>query len=185
MKKKNEKNIETESVKQVKQKKSRRIHILDVTIVLLIIAICVGLFFRQEVVDMFGNFRNLEEAEVSFSVKNISDKTRYNIYIGDEVYFKTDRNVFGTIMETSENSEIALIVVPASETFVENGTSITVNYPPETRINANGKIKCKGYFAEDGSFMINGSTYIAAGQSMVVCTEKVTLQINITGITAK
>ena len=182
MKNNNDKNIQTETIKK---KKNRRIHILDVTIVLLVIAVCVGLFFRQEVVDMFGNFSNLQDAEVSFSVKNISDKTRYNISIGDEVYFKSNRNVFGNIMASAENSETPFVVQQASETFIENGTPITVTYPPETRINVNGKISCRGYFAEDGSFMLNGSTYLAAGQSMTICTEKVTLQITVMGIEAK
>ena len=185
MKNNNEKNIQNEPAK-VKKKKTRRIHILDVLIVLLVLAVCVGLFFRQDVVDMFGIFSNLKDAEVTFSVKNVSNETLKYISIDDEVYFKADNTTFGTIMPSDESSNRAYAESFAFETFLINGVhNAEVHYPPNTRMDFKGRIQCRGYFADDGSFMLNGSKYLAAGQSMVICTEKVTLQITITGIKAQ
>ena len=179
-----EKNVQAEPAK-VKKKKVKRIHVLDVLIILLVIAVCVGLFFRQDVVNMFGNFSNLKDAEVSFSVENISYKTPEHVSIDDEVYFKSDRNVLGTLMAAVDNGDKPLACQPSTHRENIDGEEVEVSYPENTRIDANGRIKCRGYFADDGSFMLNGSKYLAAGQKIVVCTELVTLEISITGIKAQ
>lgn len=175
-------------VKGAKERRFPKFHILDAVIIILVIAIIAGVYFRYSVVDMLGNLKNQSDANVTFLVENIKDTTELYIKIDDAVYFKADGNKFGTVMEIAENSDRPLNITPASETFfvkdgvTENGTSITVNYPSETRINAEGKIRCKGVFAPDGSFMLNGSTYLCAGQKYVVCTEKVTLEITVIGV---
>ena len=175
-------NSKREKNQQKKERRSPRFHILDAVIVILVIAIIAGVYFRYSVFDMLGNLKNQSEAQVTFSVKNIKDTTELYIKINDEVYFKSDGNKFGTVMEIAENSDRPLNITPAYEDFYEDGNAITVNYPSETRINAEGKIKCKGIFGQDGSFMLNGSTYLSAGQKYVVCTEKVTLEVTIVSI---
>ncbi len=177
------KNKKTENNGGEKVRRFPKFQILDVVIILLIIAMLVGIYFRYNVFEMFGDFQNQNDAQLTFTVTNIKDSTRHYINIDDVVYFKSDGKVLGSIMESADNSDIALNFKPASETFIkDSGEIITVNYPSNTRINADGKIKCKGTFSDDGTFLLDGATYLSAGQSVLVCTEKVTLQIVITGI---
>ena len=172
-----------EKVKKVKSRRFPKFQLLDVIIIIVVLAIIAGVYFRYNVFDTIGNLKAQSEAHITFSVNDIRDTTaELYINMGDEVYFKSDENKVGTIMEISENSDRPLNIAPANKDFYENGDVITVNYPSDTRINAEGKIKAKGIFGDDGSFMLNGSTYLSAGQKYVVCTEKVTLEITITGI---
>jgi hypothetical protein len=84
-------------------------------------------------------------------------------------------------MESSDASSIPLTIAPSTQTFIENGSAITVTYPKDTRIDAIGRIKCEGKFSSDGAFLLNGVDYLSAGQTYVICTEKVTLEIMILG----
>ena len=158
-------------------KRFPKFYVLDAVIILLIIAIVLGIYFRYNVFEAFGGIKDKSEAQITFSIKNIKDSTKYYIDIGDDIYFKSSGESLGVIAESTENSDIALITTPASETFVKDGKSITANYPSGTRIDAEGKIKCSGTFAQDGTFMLNGSTYLSAGQTFTVCTEKITVDI--------
>ena len=172
-------------VKNSEEKSRRfpRFYILDAVIFLLIVAICLGIYFRYSVFDMLGNSKNQTEATVNFSVKNIKSTTSYYIDIDDKVYIKDDGSVLGTMMASDENSDLALgKMEPSKATFFDKGTEISVKYPVDTRIDAEGKIKCKGMFAQDGSFMLNGSDRLSPGQTLTICTEKVTLEITVISI---
>ena len=156
-----------------------RFGILDLVIILLVVAVIVGLAFRYNLFSTFNKLQNLSECAVTFSVKNIENTTQYYISSGDVVYFKDSGNEFGTIMDSSDASSIPLTITPATETFVKDGETITASYPKDTRIDATGRIKCEGKFSNDGTFLLGGSEYLAAGQTFIVCTEKVTLEITI------
>ena len=156
--------------------------VLDVAIILLIISIIVGLAFKYNFFNSFVKFQNLDECAVSYSVKNIQKTTESFISSGDIVYFKDSGKAFGTIMESSDNSNMPLSHSPSKHTFFENGDFKEVTYPPDTRIDATGRIRCEGKFSSDGAFLLNGSSYLSAGQTYVICTEKVTLEISIIDI---
>ena len=159
-----------------------RFGILDAVIILLIISVIVGIAFRYNVFKTFTDLKDLDEFAVSFSVKNIESTTQHEIEIGDGVYFKDSGESFGAIMKSSDVSSEALNTSPSTQTFIENGSAITVAYPINTRIDAAGRIKCEGKLSSDGTFLLNGSDYLSAGQTYIVCTEKVTLEITILGI---
>ena len=64
-----------------------------------------------------------------------------------------------------------------------NGEIVEVFYPNnETRIRATGRLNCVGRYTEEGGFLVNGSTHIAAGQYVDVTTEYVTVTLCITEI---
>ena len=187
---KKEKKQKAEKIKKAKnspsEKKVRRLPklgILDIVIVLLLISVIVGIAFRENFFNHFANFQQLDECAISFSVKNIENKTQYYISGGDAVYFKDSGKSLGTIMDKSSSaSSIPLNVTPSTQTFIDNGSAITVTYPKDTRIDVLGRIKCEGKFSNDGSFLLNGNDYLSAGQTYTVCTEKVTLEITILDI---
>lgn len=166
---------------KVRLKKFPKFGVLDVAIILLIISIGIGIAFRYNFFNAFTSLQESDKCAVSFSVKNIENTTQYYINSGDEVYFKDSGDRLGVIMESSDASSIPLTIAPSTETFIENGSAITVTYPKDTRIDATGRIKCEGKFSSDGTFLLNGTDYLSAGQTYVICTEKVTLEIMILG----
>ncbi len=177
------KNKKTEKIKKEKSKKRHRVHILDFVIILLLLAMLVGIYFRYNIFEMFGNMQTRNTAEISFSVKNIQETTTYFISKGDSVYFKNDGKTFGTIISSAENSNKELSASPATETFIINNVPQTVQYPAEKgRIDAKGRIECLGTFSSNGTFLLGGSKYLSAGQTYTVCTEKATFEITVTDI---
>ena len=171
-----------ENKKEGKVRRFPKIYLLDIVIILLVIAMGLGIYFRYSLYDLFGNSKNQTESIVSFSIKNIKDTTSYYIDIDDALYMKEDGSYVGMIMANTENSERPLSESPAIEVMYDNGEYVTVSYPNGTRIDAKGRFKCKGLFGDDGSFMLNGSEYIAPGQTFTVCTERVTVDITILDI---
>ena len=161
-----------------KERKLPKFYVLDAVILLLIVAICLGVYFRYSVFDALGNSKKQVDVEVSFAIKNIQDTTTHYLDIGDEVYVKADGTTLGTLLASDDNSDMPLgNITPAAVTFFEGGESFIVNYPSETRVDAEGRLLCKGLFSQDGSFMLNGNEYLSAGQTVTVCTERVTVEI--------
>ena len=98
-----------------------KFYVLDIVVVLLIVAIFLGIFFRYSVSDLFANAKEQIPAEISFSVKNINSSSIDYVKIGDEVYFKDSGEGLGTIMASTENSKRPLREVPASESvYIES-----------------------------------------------------------------
>ena len=157
--------------------------ILDVVIILLIITCVLGVYFRYNILDLLNNDKNMKEYAISYSIEDIRYSTPDSVHINDAVYFADDETQLGTVMEASQGSALALSVRPAEKTFLsDKGTMEKVSYPNETRVDAKGRLLCKGSYSDDGGFLVNGSRYISAGQSIYVYTELVTVSITITDI---
>ena len=89
----------------------------------------------------------------------------------------------GTLMSESENQS-ALNITPASKYFTNSeGKVVEAHYPnEESRVNARGRMLCVGGYNDEGGFCIDGKTYIAAGQTVEVYTEYVTVTVTVTSI---
>ena len=166
--------------KETKARKFPKFGVLDAIIILLIIVAVIGVYFRYNIVDLITNTKNLDEYTVNFSIENIRYSTPNYVDVGDDVYFVSDNEKFGTLINVSENMG-ALSITPASELFTTStGEIIEVFYPnSESRISAEGRLNCSGRYSDDGGFLVNGSTYIASGQYVNVKTEYVTVTIRI------
>ena len=118
MKKKKKENLnqtEQDVVSKEKSKKMPRFGLLDAVIVIVVIAIIAGVAFRYNLFSVFNGLKNLKECVVTFSVTDIESTTpQLFINSGDAVYFKNTGKEFGTIMDSSEVSNIPLIISPAS-----------------------------------------------------------------------
>lgn len=170
--------------KEIKTRKIPKFGVLDAVIVLLVIVAVVGVYFRYNIVELISNTKNLGDYTVSFSIENIRYTTPNFVDVGDNVYFASDDEDFGTLINVSENMG-ALNITPASEMFTNStGEIVEVFYPnSESRIDASGRLSCKGRYSDDGAFLVNGSTYIASGQYVNVKTEFITVTIRIDDIT--
>ena len=164
------------------ERTSPRFGVLDAVIILLIIVAVVGVYFRYNIIDFVSSMRNLENYSVSYSVENIryTTPTPNFINIGDEVYFADDGEHFGTLTNVSENAGV-MNVTPASEYFTKsNGEVVEIMYPDsQSRVDAVGRLICTGNYSDEGGFLVNGKTFIAAGQYVAVRTEYVSLTIRI------
>lgn len=177
--------MKKDKIKTEKSKKLPRFGALDAFIILVVIVIIVGVFFRYRLLDVLNAQQNLNDYNVSFSVENVRYTTPDYINIGDVVYFKDSGAELGVITNESENMG-AFTVAPASEMFTDsNGNMIEVHYPNETRVSINGKMICSAQVSETGGILINGNTYLAPGQTVDVTTELVTMTIQINNIEPK
>ena len=160
-------------------------NVIDAVVIVLVIAVALGVYFRFNIVDRLRSQANTADYAVSFSVEDIRYTTPNYINVGDEVYFADSGELFGTLMSESENTN-ALNIVPASKYFKDsNGNVVQVFYPDgESRVDAKGRISCRGYYDESGGFSVDGRQYIAPGQTLNVRTELVTLTLTVTSIEA-
>lgn len=160
-----------------------RFKALDVVIIVLILAAVMGVYFRYNILDTLTGSKNQKDYVVSFDITDVQYKTENYINIGDSVYLKNGEEL-GTLIEASEDAKNALIVVPATKTFVPEGgnRAVEVTYPINTRINASGRILCRGSYTEDGGFLLKGTEHMAIGEKLSVITELVSVEITITNI---
>ncbi len=169
-----------------KVKKAPRFGVLDAVIILLVIAAVLGIYFRYQLMDWITNTRNMGEYNVTFAIDDIRYTTPNYLNIGDEIYFANSGEHLGTLIEESDNaSNSALIIQPSSETFYIDGVAHDIPYPNlESRVDVKGRLRCTASYSEDGGLLINGSTYIAPGQTISSKTEWVTVNLRILAIEA-
>ena len=100
------------------------------------------------------------------------------------MYYYDSGEELGTLIEASEDAKNALIVVPSTKSFVPEGASqaVEVAYPSNTRIDATGRMVCKGSFSDQSGFLFKGKEHIAPGDILAVKTELVTVNIIVTDI---
>lgn len=165
---------------ETKNKKSVRFGILDAVIILVILIAVVGVYFRYSILNVITGAHRMSEYTVSYSIENIRYTTVNYINIGDKVYFADEGDEFGTLINVSENMG-AVSYTPSSEYFTKsNGEIVEVMYPNnQSRVDAQGRLNCMGRYSENGGFLVNGSTYIASGQSINVRTDYVTVTIRV------
>ena len=169
---------------QVKQKKGGarpRIKVIDVVIILMVLLVVVGIIFRSNTLDLLENNLNKKDYTVSFSIKDIRYTTPDHMAVGDQVYFADSGELMGTLIAPSdEMKNIALKCTATSKYFTDaNGKSVEVVYPGNSRVDAEGKMVCEGLYTSDGIFLLNGTTYLAAGKNVNVQTERVTVTITV------
>lgn len=156
---------------------------LDVVILVLILLAVVGVYFRYNILDTLTGAKNLKDYVISFEIDNVQYKTEDYINIGDKVSYNNGEEL-GTIIEASANTKNALIVYPTTVDYVPNGSTLAeeLSYPENTRIDAEGRIKCRGSYTADGGFLLKGKTPVSVGDKISVKTELVTVQISVTNI---
>ncbi len=179
--------------KKAKQERERsekvrrlpKFYILDAVIILVLICIGLGLYFKYNLFEMFSQLENKTDVQIEYKIENIKATTEYYIDIGDRVYFKNDGTEVGSIIASAENSNYALVSFPAEKTFTDETQSISVTYPSDMsdpRFDFEGRLQAKGVFTDNGAFLLNGNMYFSPGQTYVVCTDKVTVAITVLSI---
>ena len=160
--------------------------VLDAVIILLVIVICAGIYFRYSFFDSINSTKNLKECYITFKTDKVTTALTRELERDDVVYFKSSGEVLGTLTVSSEEIAIVIQEQPATATVFKDGkTYADVQYPQgmeSSLIYGIGTIKCNCTIAENGSFLLDGSLYLAPGQTYTVCTERATFNITITAI---
>ena len=183
-------NVNQDSVKETqkptKTRKLPKFGVLDAVIILLVITIAVGIYFRYSFFDTLTSMQNMKECYVTFKTDKITTNVSREMNDGDAIYFKSDGSNFGNLAIKSEEITMVIQEQPATSTVFKDGkTYADIQYPQgmdDSLIYGIGNIKCNCSVSDDGSFLLNGTTYISPGQTYTVCTEKVTVNITITDI---
>ena len=155
-----------------------RFNVIDVLIVLIVLACAVGLIVRFSNVGEISSAENLKTYDVYFSVSNIAYTAEDAFIQGDTVTLADSGAVLGEFAGLES-------ILPA-EFFArdESGNLIVVNYPESTRIDVTGRIVSHGVRSENG-YLLNGTTYIAAGTEYSVQSEHMDFILKITNIVEK
>lgn len=181
-----EQKVDSENKKTKKNRRFPKFGVLDAVIILLVIVIVAGIYFRYSFFDTLNSLKNMKECYVTFQTENVTTSTTRELNNGDKVYFQSNGDHFGTIALKSEEVAMAIQEQPATSTVFKNGqTYANVQYPQgmdDSLIYGIGTIKCSCVIGEDGSYLLDGTTYLAPGQTYTVCTERVTVKITITEI---
>ena len=161
-----------------------RFKALDAVIILLVLTAVIGIYFRYNIFDLFSKEKDLRDHYISFSIEDIRYTTPNYMNIGDKIYYNDGEELGVLVAESEDMSNLALSVTPASKLFLnEDGAMEEVFYPNnESRVNAKGRILCRGLYTAEGGFLVNGSQYLSCGQSVTVYTETVTVTIEIQNI---
>ena len=166
-----------------KTKSPHRFRALDAVIILLILTAVIGVYFRYNLLDAFTKKQDLEEYTVTFSIENIRHTTPGYFNYGDRVYLADTQEELGVLINASNDSEIVWRRTPASEMVLnEEQQLVEFYYPENTRVSVQGRLQCSGTYSEDGGFLLNGSRYLSAGQTLAVQTELVSVEILIQSI---
>ena len=186
MKNKDINSSEITATKKQKERRFPKFGVIDAVIILLVIAIVVGIYFRYSFFDTLTNARNMKDCYVTFKTDNVTSNVTRELYKDDLIYFKSDGNTFGTLTIKSEEVSTVIQEQPAVRTVSKDGKAYAdVQYPQgidNPLIYGTGTIKASCLINEDGSYILNGTTYISIGQTYTVCTERVTLNITIVQI---
>ena len=159
-----------------------KIKAIDIVIIVLIILSLVGVYFRYNILDELTSKRNIKDYYVSFEITDIKKSTTSYFNVGDKVVFSEDGNELGTLTTSSQNVNNAIAITQATLPYIpqNGGAVVEVPYPEETRVNASGRLICKGTYTNESGFLLNGTRPITPGQTIKVQTEEVTVTIKIT-----
>jgi autonomous glycyl radical cofactor GrcA len=106
-----------------KNKRISHFNVLDALIIILIIAMVVGIYFRFNVVDHSSGMKEQKEYVISFSVDDIRATTAEFIKVGDQFYLENEE-LFGTLISESEGSASSLNITPALKLFTDSNLDI-------------------------------------------------------------
>jgi hypothetical protein len=162
----------------------RRGNILDLLILLLLVAAIISIGYRYYTKSRPARTDELREAEIAFEIKDAIFTLPSYVKTGDTLYFE-DGTVFGTVLNnSSEEENTALYVQGASVvTTDESGNFVRVTYPDLSRVDAQGKLRCRVTPEADGSVLLEGNRYITPGSAVRVHTETATFYITVVSVT--
>lgn len=153
-----------------KTKHAVRFGLIDIAILLAVLACIAAIFLRFNFSEKFRTEAQLKEAEISFLISDLHPVSAEALLVGDTYYW--DENRLGTL----KSFEIS-----NAEAFFENDEGLAVRTENLNRRDVRGIFTVQGKQTDEG-FLLNGSTYIAPGKSIVVRSQHLQVYILVTDV---
>ena len=157
-----------------------RFNVVDAVLILLAILAIVGVWQRKNLQRLFDSGEALESYVVTFEIKKIRSTTADLLEKGTALYLEDhDTQVsLGTLAEQVSTS--------AATVYLQNSEGETVKavYPQDSfeyLLDAHGVLNCRG-IEHEGTFLLEGKTYLAVNQAVKAYTETADFEIRITSI---
>ncbi|MBR4934062.1 MAG: hypothetical protein IKZ03_06355, partial [Clostridia bacterium] len=117
-----------------------------------------------------------ESVEIKFLITSLDHSSGDSLREGDSVFLSSGNTPIGTL--TSEKT-----IIPAEIILtLSDGSVVRSESPGAEKIDLRGSIMSSGVFADDGSFMLSGNTFIAPGMSLSFYTENIITDCTVTEI---
>ena len=162
----------------------RRGNILDLLILLLLVAAIIAIGYRYYTKSRPARADEMRAAEVAFEIKGAIFTLPSYVKAGDVLYLE-DGTALGTVLNNSPEEENTALYVQSAAVITtdESGKYVRVSYPDSSRVDAQGKLRCNVLPEADGSFLLDGSTYITPGSVIRVHTETAAFDMTVTSVT--
>ena len=151
-----------------------KFNMIDVLIILVLLAALFGIALRFDLADKIGLQAQTDEAEVYLLIEDIQEASLEYFVPGENLYIELQDLLFGEITEVVD-------VRPAIKYNAVFTGEIMKSEAPG-RIDVVLSVRSKGRMSDEG-FMINGIYYTAAGRSYLVHTNKLEVNVLVTGLT--
>ncbi|MBQ8248581.1 MAG: DUF4330 family protein [Clostridia bacterium] len=163
------------SEKNIKIKKERKFkpNIIDFLIVVIVIGVVAGIVMRMGVIEKITVGNRLEEARISFIVKDISGESESYFKNGDSFNSKTHNCHIGTLETINSRRAVKYIEN-------ENGRMVKTE-SADNRVDMLCTLIGEGTFTSEG-FFLGGSTYIAPGSEINFNSQNIVGILTITDI---
>ena len=177
---------ENKSAKNVAAPARKRGNVLDLLILLILIACILGIGYRYYTLSGQSQARSFTDATVSFEIKGAIFTLPTYVQPGDEIRLENG-NVLGTVRDNNTADDATALYVSAASVITtdEDGNYIRISYPDSSRVDCLGSMSCRGIFEEDGSFLLDGVTYLTPGSAYRVHTETASFTLVVTACTSQ
>ncbi|MBR6559235.1 MAG: DUF4330 domain-containing protein [Clostridia bacterium] len=159
-------------------KKNRlfRFNVIDAVIILVILCAVGSIFVRYNLEENISISGHSESVEIKFLITSLDHSSSDSFKEGDSVFFSSNSKLIGTL--TSEKT-----IIPAEIMLtLSDGSVVKSESPGAEKVDLRGSILSNGVFDEDGSFMLDGNTFIAPGMKISLYTENIITDCIITEI---
>lgn len=152
-----------------------RFNIMDFLILLCVLLILVGIFFRLNLASRINIGENKQKFEVEFLIQDIQEESQYLLNPGVPFFITTQDIKIGEIKEILE--------IRDAVSYIEDIDGDIKRSELEGRIDVTGVFTCFGREDENGGTLINGNNFVACGKEYFVHTGG--LEVNIMVLNVK
>ncbi len=159
-----------------KKKRMFRFNVIDIVIILIVICAAGSVLLRYNLDEKISISGHSESVEIKFLITSLDHSSGDSLKEGDSVFLSSGTPPIGTL--TSEKT-----IIPAEMILtLSDGSVVRSESPGAEKIDLRGSILSSGVFGEDGSFMLNGNTFIAPGMTLSFYTENIITDCTVTEI---
>ena len=158
------------------KKRMFRFNVIDIVIILIVICAAGSVLLRHNLDEKISISGHSDSVEIKFLITSLDHSSGDSLKEGDSVFLSSGTTPIGTL--TSEKT-----IIPAEMILtLSDGSVVRSESPGAEKIDLRGSILSSGVFGEDGSFMLNGNTFIAPGMTLSFYTENIITDCTVTEI---